>query len=71
MTDNLQHCSNARSILSSIGPIIHQASTARDPKKAAKAVSTEYMKKACGLNQPSVEALSKDQLIENLQKALT
>ena len=70
MTDNLQHCSNARSIMSSIGPIIHQASSARDQKKAAVAVSTEYMKKACGMNQPTVDALSKDELIANLQKAL-
>jgi len=46
--------------LSSIGPILHQANGAKDKSKAAVAVSTEYMKKAMGLNQQSVDAANKD-----------
>ena len=66
MTDNLQHCSNARTILSSLGPIIHQANGSKDKDNAAVAVSTEYMKKVLGLNQQSVDSSNDKQMIAQL-----
>ena len=67
---NLQHCSNARMLLSQLGPTLQRASGTSNRSQAAQAVSVEYTKKALGLNQQSIDRASVDQKNSYLQEAL-
>lgn len=68
--NNLAHCSKAREILSSMGPIIAKANGSANKVQASQAVSIEYMKKINEINQNTVDAAKPEKLMEYLQTAL-
>jgi hypothetical protein len=70
MSDNLTHCSKAREILSTMGPIIAKANSSANKIQAAQAVSIEYMKKILEINQNTVDAAKPDVLMGYMQTAL-
>ncbi len=66
----LQHCSNGRTILSQIGSTLQRAQNSRNAETAAYTIATEYMKKALGLNQASIDSATPDELNGFYMKAL-
>lgn len=70
MSDSLAHCSKAREILSSMGPIIAKSNASKNKVQAAQALSMEYMKKALQVNQNTVDSKKPDQLMGMMQEAL-
>ena len=66
----MQHCSNARQILSQIAGSVQKANAAKNKAQAAKFLSDEYIKKCIGLNQTTLDGANAAKYKEYIQESL-
>ena len=66
---NLQHCSDARQLLTQLGSAI-QKTQSMSKSQASVTLATEYVKKLEGVNSQTYEGYSMEQQIEALQTSL-
>ena len=67
---SLQYCSNAKEILTTIGPIIQDSLKQKNKVQAATMVNAAYIKKVLALSQANLESASPQQMNNYLQTSL-